>query len=191
MSFFFFSPLPGGPNQVREYLTQILIANHGAPSTLAANIANGWQLGRFSDLHETTRYDFENIFGSEVGKLFYRRVQEDLANEFYASPVGVFNYWATVFAIVMGTFFFGRAFYSSSDERKMAYVLRATFVLGPPMILLAFQHRYGLVHLSPVRLLIGGFACTVGFALYGILRDRQSERSEMQGRRLDEDSKKK
>ena len=169
--------LADGPNQVREYLSHVLVANHDASSTLAANIASKWQLGRFSDLRETSGTDFENIFGSEVGKLLFKSVQEDLANEFYASPTGIFNYWTTVLSVLLGVFFFVRAYYSSCAARREAALLRACLVLGPLMTFLAFQ-AWGCNGIFGVsRFIVGpcftGFFLGLSLVFYGTQRYRE------------------
>lgn len=123
MSWLFFSSPPGGPAEVRRYLHHILATNYDAGPSLAAFTAKKWQLGRFSDIHQTSRKDFENIFRTEIGKLLFRSVEEDVAREFHASPAGVFNFWATILVVTLATFFFMRAYYSRSSDRKWANFL--------------------------------------------------------------------
>ena len=174
---------------MRQYLEQILITNYEASWSLAFQTAGKWQLGRFSDLHETSLKDFENTFGTELGKLLFRSVQDDVAHEFHASPAGIFNFWGSILVITLAGFFSVRAYYSSSKDRKWDHSLRAIWVLGPPMFFLAFQGRHAMEDMSMARFMTGLLASSLGLSLYVISWIERMEQSQRQARRTGKNDK--
>lgn len=81
-----------GPNEVRAYLTRILVSKHDATPDIAQQIANKWGLGRPGDLRLASERYFDRVFGSEIGTFIFRTVQEDIQAEWYASVPGMLTY---------------------------------------------------------------------------------------------------
>lgn len=88
----FLPPGSAGPNEVRAYITQILISKHDAALDVAQQIANQWQFGRPNDLRRAGMKLFNQVFGTEVGTSLFRTVQEDIEAEWRGSTAGLVNY---------------------------------------------------------------------------------------------------
>ncbi|RJE24994.1 hypothetical protein PHISCL_02645 [Aspergillus sclerotialis] len=81
-----------GPEQVRNYLSHLLIHKHDVAPGSARSIADQWQLGRGCDFRGANMTDFIHIFGEPAGRYIYRSVTEDLYAEWRASIAGILNY---------------------------------------------------------------------------------------------------
>jgi hypothetical protein len=78
-------------SQVRSYIVDVLVSKYEADSCFAHQIANRWMLAPGEDLRQRGKYDFDRVFGYDVGGILFRTVREDVLDEWYASPAGVLN----------------------------------------------------------------------------------------------------
>ena len=68
MEFYKYLPLVrSGPEQVREYLANLLLTKHDIAIGSAIEVTNGWKLGRGSDLRTSSTDFFQKLFGEEFG----------------------------------------------------------------------------------------------------------------------------
>ncbi|KAF7951836.1 hypothetical protein EAE96_007134 [Botrytis aclada] len=59
------------PAAVRQYLASLLMQNHGRTLEESTEIASYWVYGRGSDFYQYDLDTFKDMFGDEVGMLFY------------------------------------------------------------------------------------------------------------------------
>ncbi|TEY32908.1 hypothetical protein BOTCAL_0706g00010 [Botryotinia calthae] len=59
------------PAKIRQYLASILVQNHECDVEEAKEIASYWLYGRASDFYQYDLDTFKDMFGDEVGMLFY------------------------------------------------------------------------------------------------------------------------
>lgn len=75
-----------GPQEIRDYIFQVIVSKHDALPDFASKIASHWQLGRGSDFRDAQSDEFEKIFGVNPGLCIFRSVREDEDNGWYESP---------------------------------------------------------------------------------------------------------
>ncbi|EDO04384.1 predicted protein [Sclerotinia sclerotiorum 1980 UF-70] len=63
--------LSSTPADVRKYLTALLVQNHGISIEEAKEVAACWIYGRGSEFYQYDLETFKNLFGNEIGMLFY------------------------------------------------------------------------------------------------------------------------
>ncbi|KAJ5105765.1 hypothetical protein NUU61_003112 [Penicillium alfredii] len=162
-----FPPADAGPNQVREYLTQILILKHDIYKDEAKATANLWQIGRGVDLAKATEASFSRLFGEAVGPFLYTSVHEDVVADWRASTAGQINLCVLYAIPVIGTLFLIRAYRQTSTERTVMAMGEACWAFGPLLLVceaLEPSHPY-----KPVLLGIG-FWPSIFFVLALCLR---------------------
>ncbi|GES64371.1 hypothetical protein ATEIFO6365_0008044100 [Aspergillus terreus] len=135
-------PLTAGPNEVRVYITRILVCKHDAAPELAQQIARQWTLGRPGDLRRAGMKYFDQVFGSEVGTFLFRTVQEDIRAEWDQSLLGIVIFWTPILSIGLTVFFVVRAYRQTSATGMIASIRYATLTFGPPMVFCGFQDGY-------------------------------------------------
>ncbi|KAL5358452.1 hypothetical protein BJX96DRAFT_146628 [Aspergillus floccosus] len=135
-------PLAAGPNEVRAYITRILVSKHDAAPELAQQIASQWTLGRPGDLRRAGVKYFDQVFGSDIGTFLFRTVQEDIRAEWDKSLPGMVLFWTPILSIGLTVFFVVRAFHQRSPRDMAASIRYATLASGPPMMFCGFQDQY-------------------------------------------------
>lgn len=65
------TPRNNTPSEVRRYLVSILVQNHGCSIEEANEVASVWTYGRGSDFYQYDLETFKEMFGDEVGMLFF------------------------------------------------------------------------------------------------------------------------
>ncbi|KNG89925.1 hypothetical protein ANOM_001715 [Aspergillus nomiae NRRL 13137] len=159
-----FPPASAGPNAVRAYLSDILVAKHDATADFANEVASRWQLGRPNDLRHASTGTFERVFGKDVGNFLYRSVQEDIREQRYSSTAGVFNSWVLVCSVVVSVFFLIRATRASASSASAAALRYAGLAFGPPMVFCGVQDHYSQWQFA--RLFLGGIVCFLTFLAF-------------------------
>ncbi|KAF7931435.1 uncharacterized protein EAE98_002617 [Botrytis deweyae] len=59
------------PSDMRQYLTSLLVQNHQCDVEDAREIASYWVYGRGSDFYQYDLDTFKDMFGDEIGMLFF------------------------------------------------------------------------------------------------------------------------
>ncbi|KAJ5178648.1 uncharacterized protein N7500_001347 [Penicillium coprophilum] len=63
--------------QVRTYITQLLVNKHDVPIDVAEKHASKWEIGRFSQLMPASQETLQRIFGDNVGWCIFSAIRED------------------------------------------------------------------------------------------------------------------
>ncbi|KAL2871442.1 uncharacterized protein BJX67DRAFT_342244 [Aspergillus lucknowensis] len=72
-------PAPNAPaDQVRAYITQLLITKHHVAPDAAEKYAGKWEIGAFSQLASAPQNTIQRIFGDNAGWCIYNGMREDL-----------------------------------------------------------------------------------------------------------------
>lgn len=75
-------PAPSaGPNQVRAYITELLVNKHDYPRTDAAKIASKWSFSTARYLRAASRYYFDEDFGFRLGWQLHESIREGIYEE--------------------------------------------------------------------------------------------------------------
>ncbi|KAJ5200804.1 hypothetical protein N7491_008390 [Penicillium cf. griseofulvum] len=91
-------------DEVRTYITQVLINKYDVPVDVAEKHANKWEIGRFSQLTPASRDTIQRIFGDNVGLCIHSAVQEDLAEVMNQKPSAIISgYAATASSLSLAT----------------------------------------------------------------------------------------
>ncbi|KAJ5825705.1 hypothetical protein N7474_002843 [Penicillium riverlandense] len=124
-----------GPSEVRAYLVNILVHRYDASAEYAQSIADLWQLGRGSHLHNADIRSFNQIFGKPVGGYLHETVINDLYAEWRTSISGIINFWAMIIACVAAIFFLIRAWYSHSATQTRKNAALVSLLCGPILMI--------------------------------------------------------
>ncbi|OGM46218.1 hypothetical protein ABOM_004908 [Aspergillus bombycis] len=181
-----FPPASAGPNAVRAYISDILVAKHDVTADFANEVASRWQLGRPNDLRHASTRTFERVFGKDVGHFLYRSVQEDIREQWYSSTAGVFSSWVLVCSVVLSMFFLIQAARASVSSTGAAALRYAGLAFGPPMVFCGIQDQYSQWQFA--RLFLGGIVCFLTFLAFLVAStDERVEKQkiETEGRKQD------
>ncbi|THC88369.1 hypothetical protein EYZ11_012179 [Aspergillus tanneri] len=75
-------PLGSAPaDEVRTYITQLLVKNNDVPVDIAEKYASKWEIGQFSQLTQASEEALQRIFGDNVGLCVYIALQEALRED--------------------------------------------------------------------------------------------------------------
>lgn len=89
-----------GPQQVREYIAQILITHYDASAEFARDTAELWRLGRGVDLlrkaQEYADDGFREVFGDSVGHYLHRTARDDMVAQWSATTTGQLHAWGII-----------------------------------------------------------------------------------------------
>jgi len=77
--------------EVRTYITQLLVNKYDVPVDVAEKHANKWEIGRFSQLTPASRDTVQRIFGDNVGLCIHSTVQEDLSEVMNKRPSAILS----------------------------------------------------------------------------------------------------
>ncbi|KAE8343259.1 hypothetical protein BDV24DRAFT_129449 [Aspergillus arachidicola] len=182
-----FPPASAGPNAVRDYISDILVAKHDTTADFAKEVANRWQLGRPNDLRHASTGTFERVFGKDIGHFLYRTVQEDIREQWYNSTAGVFNSWLFLFSIMFSAFFLVRATRANSSSTSAASLRYAGAAFGPPMVFCGIQDPYSQWQFP--RLFLGGivsFLAVLAFLVASIDRRMEKQKAETEDKKKGE-----
>ncbi|KAJ5813196.1 hypothetical protein N7447_010219 [Penicillium robsamsonii] len=85
-------PPPNAPaEQVRTYITQLLVNRYDVPVDVAETHASKWEIGRFSQLTPASRETLQRIFGDNVGLCIFSTLQEDLTEFMNKRPSAIIS----------------------------------------------------------------------------------------------------
>ncbi|KJK63980.1 hypothetical protein P875_00064536 [Aspergillus parasiticus SU-1] len=163
-----FPPASAGPNAVRDYISDILVAKHDTTADFAKEVASRWQLGRPNDLRHASTGTFERVFGKDIGHFLYRTVQEDIREQWYNSTAGAFNSYPASADCIASLRYAGAAF-------------------GPPMVFCGIQDPYSQWRFP--RLFLGGivsFLAVLAFLVASIDRRMEKQKAETEDKKKGE-----
>lgn len=73
-------------DEVRTYITQLLVKRYDTDVDFAEKYASKWEIGRFSQLSSASQETLRGIFGNNVGICIYDTLQEDISKTHDATP---------------------------------------------------------------------------------------------------------
>ncbi|KAJ5357048.1 hypothetical protein N7517_011657 [Penicillium concentricum] len=86
-----FPPANAPADQVRTYITQLLVNKYDVPVDVAEKHASKWEIGRFSQLTPASRETLQRIFGDNVGLCIFSTLQEDLTEVMNKRPSAILS----------------------------------------------------------------------------------------------------
>lgn len=78
-------------DEVRTYITQLLVNKYDVPVDDAEKHASKWEIGQFSRLTPASQETIQRIFGDNVGLCIYSAIQEDLSELLDARPLAIIS----------------------------------------------------------------------------------------------------
>lgn len=80
-------PSPSAPaEQVRAYITQLLVTKYSTPVEIAEKHARKWEIGTFSQLTKASQQNLSDIFNSNVGLCLYNALRDDMCDYLDEQP---------------------------------------------------------------------------------------------------------
>lgn len=80
-------PSPSAPaEEVREYITQLLVTRYSTPVDIAEKHASKWEIGTFSQLRQASPRSLSDIFNSNVGLCLGNALQDDMRDHLDEQP---------------------------------------------------------------------------------------------------------
>ncbi|KAJ6118688.1 hypothetical protein N7471_013308 [Penicillium samsonianum] len=81
-------------DEVRTYITQLLVNKYNVSVDDAEKHASKWEIGQFSRLTPASQETIQRIFGDNVGLCIYSAIQEDLSELLDARPLAIISSYA-------------------------------------------------------------------------------------------------
>ncbi|OJJ07184.1 hypothetical protein ASPVEDRAFT_88438 [Aspergillus versicolor CBS 583.65] len=87
--------------EVRAYITQLLVTKYSTPVEIAASHAAKWEIGTFSQLSKASLQSLSDIFNSNVGLCLYNGVREDMCDHLEKQPSVIFAKYVARISVVI------------------------------------------------------------------------------------------